>query len=89
MCTVTLSYDKKDARARDMLAMIIESGLFYVNDIDSLIDYSDPWLYEDHGDLPPLPQAKETFSLDEFRDILIDDLRDIYNVKDETVSVCH
>ena len=70
MCTIRLSYDQTNAKARDMLATMIDSGLFHVSeaaDEDLDIDYSDPWLYEDHGDLPPLPEGKETFTPEEVR----------------------
>lgn len=89
MCTVTLSYDKRNAKARDLLASMIESGLFYVNETDDEnldIDYSDPWLYEDHGDVPPLPEGKETFTPEELRTMLKEDLCEIYGVRNE-VSV--
>ena len=91
MCTVTLSYDQKNEKARQTLTSLFNTGLFvFVDGDDSLlIDYSDPWLYEDHGDLPPLPEGKETFTLEEFREILLDDIREIYNEKDDGVSVCH
>jgi hypothetical protein len=46
------------------------------DDLD--IDYNDAWLHEDHDDLPPLPEAKETYTLEEFRNILINDLNEIY-----------
>ena len=90
MCTVTLSYDAKNVKAQQALLTLLSTGLFTqmptpgeessVDDPD--IDYSDPWLYEDHGDLPPLPEGKESFNLEELRDILISDLNEIYDVKD-------
>lgn len=89
MCTIRLSYDQTNAKARDMLATMIDSGLFHVSeaaDEDLDIDYSDPWLYEDHGDLPPLPAGKETFTPEEVRTMLMEDLREIYGVRNE-VSV--
>lgn len=88
MCTVQLTYDKKNQKAREMLAAVIASGLFYVDGGDSqdlAIDYSDPWLYEDHGDVPPLPEGKETFTPEEALDIILKDIRHIYETED---AVC-
>lgn len=85
MCTVTLSYDGNNALAQQQLTALLASGLFVQlgtrDDLD--IDYNDAWLYEDHGDLPPLPESKETYTLEEFRNILINDLNELYGVKDE------
>lgn len=80
MCTVTLSYDKNDALARKQLAILLSTGLFtQLDESDNPdIDDSDPWLYEDHGDLSPLPEGKETFTLEEMRNILINDLNVTY-----------
>ncbi|MBQ9190348.1 MAG: hypothetical protein IJ142_01945 [Bacteroidaceae bacterium] len=91
MCTIKLSYDQKNAEARQMLESLFKTGLFVLLEGDDslVIDYSDPWLYEDHDDLPPLAEGKDTFTLEEFREILLDDIRKIYNEQDEEVSVCH
>ena len=83
MSTLNITYDKENRQAREMLATMLASGLFYVNgsddkDADSAIDYSDPWLYEDHGDLPPMPEGKETFTPEEALDIILKDIRQIY-----------
>jgi len=80
MCTITLSYDKKDAVAREKLAILLSSGLFTQLDesSDLDIDYNDPWLYEDHGDLPPLPEGKDSFTPEEAFDLIIKDIRKIY-----------
>lgn len=86
MCTVTLSYDAKNAKARQALTALLSTGLFtQLPDIgeesadgDMDIDYSDPWLYEDHGDLPPLPEGKESFTLEEAYDLIVKDVCQIY-----------
>lgn len=80
MCTITLSYDKKDAVAREKLAILLSSGLFTQLDesSDLDIDYNDPWLYEDHGDLPPLPEGKDSFTPEEAFDLIINDIHKIY-----------
>lgn len=80
MCTITLSYDKKDAVAREKLAILLSSGLFTQLDesSDLDIDYNDPWLYEDHGDLPSLPEGKDSFTPEEAFDLIINDIRKIY-----------
>ncbi len=79
MCTVTLSYDKHNAEAREKLAVLLNSGLFTEIDKSDAIDYNDPWLYEDHGDLPPLPEGKDTFTPDEAYEIIMNDIRHIYS----------
>ena len=63
----------------------VESLLFDAVSQDLAIDYSDPWLYEDHGDLPPLPAGKETFTPEEVLDIIMKDVRHIYETED---AVC-
>ena len=60
--------------------MLLSSGLFTEIDESDAIDYNDPWLYEDHGDLPPLPEGKDTFTLEELREILISDLNEVYGM---------
>ncbi len=81
MCTVTLSFDPNNVLAQRSLAALLATGQF-VADEDTMerfsIDYSDPWLYEDHGDLPPLPEGKETFTPEEALDIILKDIRQIY-----------
>lgn len=121
MCTVTLSYDKNNATARQQLESLLSTGLFYVRktpwqrdrvyvedgevkldfvedetDFEEFrsvlhemvereymdIDYSDPWLYEDHGDLPQLPEGKESYTPEEVLDIIVKDVRKIYEEGD-------
>ena len=45
------------------------------------IDYSDPWLYEDHGDLP-LFEEKDSYTPEEVLDIILKDVRKIYAEED-------
>lgn len=80
MCTVTLSYDENNALARQKLTALLASGLFMQLDKqnDSGIDNNDPWLYEDHGDLPTLPEGKESFTPEEAYDLIMSDIRKIY-----------
>lgn len=84
MCTVTLSYNPKDAEARRSLASLFSTGRFVLEKGDDslLIDYSDPWLYEDHDDLPPLPEGKETFTPEEALELILNDIRGIYETAD-------
>ena len=93
MCTVTLKYDKNNKQARELLATLMASGMFYVDEHDDMawdnaIDYSDPWLYEDHGDMPSLHENKEFLTVEELRDTLLTDLHTIYGMRDE-VSTCN
>ena len=69
MCTIKLSYDQKNAEARQMLESLFKTGLFVLLEGDDslVIYYSDPWLYEDYDDLPPLAEGKDTFTLEEVR----------------------
>ena len=81
MCTVTLSYNEKDAAAIEKLAALLSTGLFVqVNtqaDLD--IDYSDPSLFED---CITLPEEKEYYTPEELRELLISDLNEAYGLKD-------
>lgn len=84
MCTVTLSYDKNNATARQQLESLLSTGLFYVRKTPwqrDIIDYSDPWLYEDHGDLPQLQEGKESYTPEEVLDIIVKDVREIAHTK--------
>ena len=92
MCTVTLSFDPNNVLAQRSLAALLATGQFTTDEETMArysIDYSDPWLYEDHDDLPLLPEGRDSFTLEEFRDMLMEDLRDVYGIKDEEVSVYH
>ncbi len=87
MCTVQLTYDKKNVKAREMLATMIASGLFIADEDTKKrfsIDYSDPWLYEEDCDLPiPLDR---NLSLGELENLVVADIRSICSKKD-AVSV--
>ena len=67
MCTVQLSYDKKNARAREMLATMIASGLFY---IDGMPEKNDR-VYIENGEVK-LDFVEETTDLESFRKTLHD-----------------
>lgn len=81
MCTVTLSYDNKNSQAVGQLRALLATGLFTELNKEeeelAEIDYSDPWLWEEHGDLP-LPKDKETFTPEEVLEIILDDIHKIY-----------
>ena len=51
-----------------------------VERIDMDIDEDDTWLYEEHEELSPLPGNKEHYTLEELREILINDLDEAYAV---------
>ena len=80
MCTVTLSYNEKDIVASEKLVALLSTGLFVQinshNDLD--IDYSDPSLYQDNV---RLVETKDYYTPEELRAALIDDLNQIYGVK--------
>jgi hypothetical protein len=86
MCTVTLSYDKKNAQAQQKLEALLATGLFtelqvdYHDEVDEFpgLDYNDPELWKDDGDMPSLPEGKETFTPEELYKIVMTDVRKIY-----------
>lgn len=88
MCTVTLTYDGNNALARQEVAKLRATGLFIDIREDkeeeefSGLDYNDPYLWEDHGDLPQLPEGKETFTPEEAYKIIMADIRKIYDEDD-------
>ncbi|MBR0265638.1 MAG: hypothetical protein IJQ60_17355 [Prevotella sp.] len=80
MCTITLSYDPNNEVAIRQLTDLLNTGQFvtdeetkqrlhitdiYSSEQDDPIDYSDPWLYEEHSDLPSVSE--------EVRDLLTAD----------------
>ena len=75
MCTVTLSYDKKNAQARDMLAAIINSGLFYVNEEPEKKDR----VYIENG-VVKLDIVEESTDLNSFRKTLHDMVESAYSL---------
>ena len=81
MCTVTLSYNGKDAAAIEKLAALLSTGLFVqVNTQSDLdIDYSDPSLFEDSV---TMPEENKCYTPEELREILISDLNQVYGMKD-------
>ena len=91
MCTVTLSYDDTNIMAQQQLAALLATGLFMqlpVKEEEPFpgLDYNNPNLWKEDDDLPPLPQGKESYTLEEFREILINDIHKIYEMKDEVCA---
>ena len=66
MCTVKLSYDQKNAKAREMLATILASGLFFVNETPDNKKYR---VYVENGEVKWDIYA-ETMSIEETREML-------------------
>jgi hypothetical protein len=83
MCTITLTYNENDCVASEKLTALLSTGLFVLSDThDKLdIDYSDKSLYED-DELAPLPNEKDSYTPEELRTLLINDLNETYGVKD-------
>ena len=83
MCTITLTYNENDSVAGEKLAALLSTGLFVLSDThDKLdIDYSDKSLY-DEDELVPLPNEKDSYTPEELRLLLINDLNKTYGVKD-------
>ena len=74
--------------AQQKLAALLSTGLFSKIDsedddvADNLaIDYSDPWLYEDHGDVLPIPKDR-TLTIDELEQLVVNDIRNICELRD-------
>ena len=84
MCTVTLSYDQNNALARRKLAALLATGLFTQHNlpVEPDIDYSDPSLYDYEAELAALPDGKESYTPEELRALLINDLNSIYGAQD-------
>lgn len=88
MCTVTLTYDGNNVLAQQEVAKLRATGLFIdIRERESEeefpgIDYNDPYLWEDHGDLPSLPEGKDTFTPEEAYQIIMADIRKIYDEDD-------
>ncbi len=80
MCTITLSYNENDQTASEKLAALLSTGLFVkVNQQEELdIDYSDASLYEDD---PSLKLDKESYTPEELRTMLTNDLNQNFGVK--------
>ena len=81
MCTVTLSYDGKNALAQQQLQILLSTGLFTQIGIDNEldIDYSDPQLYEEDNLSIP---SDRNLSLDELEKLVVADIREICELKD-------
>ena len=86
MCTVTLSYDDHDSKARQQIETLLASGMFTVLQTEEQeqgeefpgLDYPDSQLWEDDGDMPPLPEGQESFTPEEAYQIIMSDIRKIY-----------
>ena len=68
MCTITLSYDEKDIAANEKLDALLSTGLFVQ-------------VGKNDGDTDTR-EKKEFYTPEELRSILINDLNEIYGVKD-------
>ncbi len=77
MCTITLSYNENNKVASDKLAALLQTGLFVQIDKqeDLDVDYADPSLYVDNV---TLPDERESYSPEELREMLVNDLNEIY-----------
>jgi hypothetical protein len=80
MCTVTLSYNKNDETAIKSLATLLATGRFVQLDAedDLDIDYSDPSLFEED---PNIPIIDRDLTVEEFRNLLLEDIKKIYAEK--------
>jgi len=65
MCTLNITYDKDNKQAREMLATLLASGLFYVNEIP---EKKDRVYVED--DEVKWELAEDTTDLEDFRTFL-------------------
>ena len=88
MCTVTLTYDSNNVLAQQEVAKLRATGLFIDIREDKSkeefpgLDYNDPYLWEDHEDMLPLPKGKDTFTPEEAYKIIMADIRKIYDEDD-------
>lgn len=73
MCTIQLTYDKENAKAREMLATIYRSGLFYI------VDDNEPQSTD--AEDCPIPMDRN-LSLDELESLVVADIRSICSVED-------
>ena len=69
--------------ASEKLAALLATGLFVKHDASKEldIDYSDYSLYKE-DDLVSLPKEKDSYTPEELRAILINDLNSIYGIRD-------
>ncbi|MBQ7442340.1 MAG: hypothetical protein IJS59_00540 [Bacteroidaceae bacterium] len=65
MCTITLSYDKENAKARDMLASMLASGLFFAGEDAGGKDH----LYLEDGEVK-MDISEGATDLEDFRSFL-------------------
>lgn len=84
MCKIVLEYNEKDSIANEKLAALLATGLFTQHNlpVEPDIDYSDPSLYDYEAELAALPDGKESYTPEELRALLINDLNSIYGAQD-------
>lgn len=80
MCTVTLSYNENNKVAAEKLAVLLSTGLFEKLDRDLDVADFDSSLFDDED--IALSLDKESYTPEELREMLINDVREIYGVKD-------
>jgi hypothetical protein len=81
MCTVTLSYNENNKVAAEKLAVLLGTGLFEKLDIEDLdIADSDSMMSDD--ECMALSLDKESYTPEELREMLVNDVKEMYGVKD-------
>lgn len=81
MCTVTLSYNENNKVAAEKLAVLLGTGLFEKLEIEDLdIADSDSMMSDD--ECMALSLDKESYTPEELREMLVNDVKEMYGVKD-------
>jgi hypothetical protein len=81
MCIVTLSYNENNKVAAEKLAVLLGTGLFEKLDIEDLdIADSDSMMSDDER--MALSLDKESYTPEELREMLVNDVKELYGVKD-------
>lgn len=84
MCTVTLSYNENNKMAAEKLAVLLGTGLFEKVDVEDL-DIADTAdtdsILSDDEDLA-LSLNKDSYTPEELREMLVNDVKEMYGVKD-------
>ena len=80
MCTVTLSYNENNKMAAEKLAVLLGTGLFEKVDIEDL-DIADTDSILSDDDLA-LSLNKDSYTPEELREMLVNDVKEMYGVKD-------
>ena len=84
MCTVTLSYNENNKMAAEKLAVLLGTGLFEKVDVEDLdiADIADTdSILSDDEDLA-LSLNKDSYTPEELREMLVNDAKEMYGVKD-------